>query len=1105
MFRSLVFSRLFLVAGILLSPMLPQASHAEVTPHQLESLELAIRDLNDNHPRTYRGESFLQELEALRKLPRDSKEAEKRFWQLRREALLANPLLDFQTLLLLKRAKGQLGLPTNHQCNSMLEMTGWDNEIALLKDVREPSTLTTLYRPPEGEYVGEFDLDYEAEKLLFTMPDLKTDYRGQGTLSTDSLVQSRWLRDFKNARISTRHDGSWQIFEIGIDGAGLRRVTRDVYNDVDNFDGCYLPDGKIVYSSTASFHAVPCWHGKERACAIFRMNADGTDVRQLTFDQDLDLHPMVLPTGQVIYSRWDYTGTMHMYMRPLMVMNPDGTGQRAVYGSNSYWPNGLYFPRAVPGKPNRLISILAGYHSPPRMGKLALLDLTQGWYEEKGVVQMIPGRGERIEPTIRDNLTGGDWPQFLHPYPLNEKYYLVAMKRHAKANWGIFLVDVFDNLVPLLQSDRHDFFEPIPVTSRRKPPVIPDRTDLESKTATVYLHDIYAGPGLEDVPRGTVKELRIVGYHFGYPGMAGPDKIGIGGPWEVMRILGTVPIDEDGSVAFTIPAKTPIALQPLDQEGKAVQLMRSWFAAMPGEVVSCVGCHEQLRDVPQVRFEKAAVGVPKEIEPWYGPARGFDFEREVQPVLDAYCVDCHNEEHESPHCPDLRAERFFPDYQGRTLNELGARRLHPKLEQHLGGKKVKYTPAYEALIPYIRRVGIEDNVRLLTPGEYHADTSELVQMLQRGHYGVRLDEEAWDRLCTWIDMNGPCHGTWSEVGPIPDRAHHRRLEVAALYRGIDENWEIVPPLRKSTFDHTEKAMSPETAFQKARRPKPSTKKAVDQKRTDTTPIEPLDLPSREVALGDGVTLRLVRLPVVEDDKENQASLWMGVSEVTHRQYLEFDATHESGFFMKRYPDRNGPGLSLEGDDLPVTRVSWNQADRFCQWLSKKTDLAFRLPTGEEWTRACRAGCPDSQPMFYGSLDDDFSRFANMADRSLSLPPPATGGVTSNIMFHGNGVFLSALKGNNIRCETRFDDRFIATSPVGSFRPNRWGLHDMHGNVAEWTSSAASWKEEGARDEMAVRGGSFRDRPERCRIDFELSFPKWQRVHNVGFRVVATSP
>ncbi|MHC4283109.1 MAG: TolB family protein [Planctomycetota bacterium] len=491
---------------------------AYVQSFEFEPLRLAIGDLTDTFGQMYpRGRQYLEHLDKLKKLSRvaivsfnkgdDLAKANllklaDNLKNLQQDALLSNPMLDFDKLLVLKRKRGQFGLPVNHKCNSGIKQTGYDNEIAVLSPVRPDGSLRTLFRPQAGQFVGEIDLHFDAERLLFTMPKGKT----------------------------------WQIFEIKVDGSGLRQVSRSRHLDVDNFDACYLPDGRIVFASTASFHAVPCWHGKERACSIYLMNADGTSVRQLCFDQDLDLHPAVLPSGQVIYSRWDYAGPMHIYLRPLMVMNPDGTGQRALYGSNSYWPNALYFPRGIPGAPGKIIAIVAGYHGVPRMGELALLDTTKGWYETDGIVQRIPGRGKPVKSVIRDNLVDKSWPKFLHPYPLSDKYFLVSCRLSAKSSWGIYLVDVFDNVLPIHVSPRFDLFEPIPVRKTLRPPVIADRVDLNREDAVVYLHDVYAGPGLAGVRRGTVKKLRVVAYHFGYPGLAGPDKIGSGGPWEVMRI-----------------------------------------------------------------------------------------------------------------------------------------------------------------------------------------------------------------------------------------------------------------------------------------------------------------------------------------------------------------------------------------------------------------------------------------------------------------------------------------------------------------------------------------------------------------------------------------
>ncbi len=84
--------------------------------------------------------------------------------------------------------------------------------------------------------------------------------------------------------------------------------------------------------------------------------------------------------------------------------------------------------------------------------------------------------------------------------------------------------------------------------------------DLKRKDAVVYLVDVYKGGGLSGVPRGTVKRLRVYSNHYGYRGMGGHINIGIDGPWDVKRILGTVPVGEDGSAMFRVPANTPIVV-----------------------------------------------------------------------------------------------------------------------------------------------------------------------------------------------------------------------------------------------------------------------------------------------------------------------------------------------------------------------------------------------------------------------------------------------------------------------------------------------------------------------------------------------------------------
>jgi hypothetical protein len=626
--------RVLLITLICMSFLSLERCRAEVRDAASDSSKLrdAVSDLIETFGDHYsNGYDYLDRLRRIEdRLGQGETYAKNQLETLRSEALLANPLLTkLSGILVVKRRIKDLdkdnvftavdmqigyssgpgrdiGMPSNHECNASLERDGYDNEICLLLPAGGEVKLKTIYLPEDGGYVGELDLHFDGKRVLFTKSDAV----------------------------------NWKLYEMNIDGSHIRQVTQ-MPDDVDAMDGCYLPSGKIIFGSTASFQSVPCWHGRKRVSNLYLMDADGTDVRQLCFDQDHDFHPVVLDSGQVLYLRWDYTGISHIYLRQLMTMNPDGTKQRAIYGSNSWYPNSLFFPRQIPGT-NRLIAILSGYHGPHRMGQLVIIDPRKGWQEESGIVQRITGRGEPIKKMIRDDLVRGDWPMFLHPYPLNDKYFLVSCWMSAKSSWGIYLADVFDNLTLVYEEPGYALLEPTPVKPHKKPIVIPDQIDLTKNDATVYISDVYAGEGLKGVPRGTIQQLRLVGYDFGYRGLAGSDKIGYGGPWEAMQIIGTVTIEQDGSTSFQVPANTPISLQALDREGKAVQLMRSWFTAMPGEKISCIGCHETPMDVPGNTPNISAQCSPREVSQWYGPVRGFDFEREVQPVLNKYCVSCHD-------------------------------------------------------------------------------------------------------------------------------------------------------------------------------------------------------------------------------------------------------------------------------------------------------------------------------------------------------------------------------------------------------------------------------------------------------------------------------
>jgi formylglycine-generating enzyme required for sulfatase activity len=227
---------------------------------------------------------------------------------------------------------------------------------------------------------------------------------------------------------------------------------------------------------------------------------------------------------------------------------------------------------------------------------------------------------------------------------------------------------------------------------------------------------------------------------------------------------------------------------------------------------------------------------------------------------------------------------------------------------------------------------------------------------------------------------------------------------------------------------------------------------------------------------------------------------MGTTEVSLRQFRRFAPDHLNGVYDMHYKDQCHRGYYMNHMDLPVIRVSWQQAMAFCAWLSEKTGHNVRLPTEAQWEWACRAGA--DTPLSYGGLDTPFSKHANMADITVQLM--AVHGVNPQPMRNPNPDWDYELK------DPRSDDDNLFLSRVGAFQANPWALHDMHGNVWEWTRSdyrTYPYSDSDGRNgedpavRKALRGGSWKDRPHRCTSSYRLGFPTWQRVFNVGFRVI----
>lgn len=990
---------------------------------------------------------------------RDAKDA----LDLKREILLAHPALDMDRILVGRYKIGTsarqigaraLGTQNNNWSNqTSASRGGFNAEIAELSNLRGDIKTRTIFKPANGSSVPDLKLHWDAERVMFSMVD--TDKR-------------------------------WQVFEVKLDGTGLRKLIHSPEKDLEFFDATYLPSGKLIAVSNIGYNGVPCVNGNDEVGNMCLYDPKDGSLRRLTFDQDANWAPTVMNNGRIMYTRWEYTDLTHYFSRFVMHMNPDGTEQKSLYGSGSYFPNSTFDAKPLPGHASRFIGVISGHHGVARSGRLMLFDPSKSRKSEKGMLQELPFRDRKIEPIVKDRLVDGVWPQFIKPFPLTDKYFLVTAKLDENSLWGIYLIDVYDNLTLIAEFEGEGLICPIPVKKTPVPPVIPDRITPASKEATVFIQDIYEGEGLKGVPRGTVKSFRVLAYEYAYNKTPSDHWAqGIQSGWDIKRLLGTVPVEEDGSAIFTIPANTPISLQPLDAEGRAVQWMRSWLTGMPGETVSCVGCHEDQNRLPVPKRVKASQIPPHTIAKPEGGQRSFTFDLEVQPILDRACIACHD------------GSGKLADFRGGRIDKFSG-----------------FGESYLNLHPYVYRQGPEAEIEVLNPYEYHASVSPLIKLLKTGHHGVELTEKEWKTLYNWIDFNAPYHGKFRANIFKGVEQVSRRTELTEKYAGAGVDWQAEI---RSYAQYLEGQEKPAPV-------KPERKVYKDKEvKVKGWPFDEIAVRSKMNAEGDtrmsidlapGISMVFVRIPAgsfVMGSNRNHSdyspahkqvvkkAFWMGQLEVSNEQFRTVFPNHDSRFDRQLWKDHVHEGYPANLPEQPAIRVSWEEAMAFCRKLSEKTGLNITLPTEAQWEWACRAGSDDA--FWYGSLNTDFGKFENMADTQLNKM--AVRGVNPQPMSERDSwykYYTYQPKENGV------DDGNMLQVKGGGYRSNAFGLHDMHGNVSEWTRSdylpyPYNEKVQGNGTEKVVRGGSWTDHPKTCTSYYRRAYLPWQKVYNVGFRVI----
>ncbi|WP_290091854.1 SUMF1/EgtB/PvdO family nonheme iron enzyme [Parabacteroides goldsteinii] len=988
--------------------------------------------------------------------------------------LLGNPLLDPDKIVAVRYKLGStarqamapsLGTQANNWSNQeSARRSGFDAEIVELSNLRGDMQMKSIFKPivPDAS-IADLRMHWDANRVMFTT-------------------------------LMGENDKRWNVYEVKLDGTGCKKLIENEEPDLEFYDGTYLPDGRIIANSNIGYQGVPCVSGDDPVGNMVLYTPEQKNLRRLTFDQDANWNPVVMNNGRVMYTRWEYTDLTHYYSRIVMHMNPDGTENKALYGSGSMFPNSTFDIQPLPGHGSAFVGIISGHHGVARSGRLIIFDPTKGRKNVQGMVQEIPHRNRPIQELIKDELVNGVWPQFVKPTPLNDKYFLVAAKLDPQSLWGLYLVDIYDNVTCLMQAEGEGYISPILVKETKTPPAIPDRVKLNEKEATIFIQDIYEGEGLRGIPRGTVKELRLHAYEYAYVKTRSDHNWhGIQSGWDIKRLLGTVPVEEDGSAIFKVPANTPISIQPIDKDGVAVQWMRSWVTGQPGEVVSCIGCHEDQNQIP---IPKRVMASQKAAVPLKAPEGGvcsFTFDLEIQPILDRACIACHNGEGKAF---DLR-----------------------------GGKKDKlgYGTSYLNIHPYVHRQGGEGDMVVLQPYEYHPNTSELVRILKKGHHNVKLTDAEWLKLYNWIDYNAPDKGYFDanvlgkEIIPYQgfDQIERRKELTDKYANGMGVDW------KKEIADYASylKAQGPITPVM----PEKAAPVKVKNVKAKGWPFDKAAIKDmlaketsnrKEVEIAPGVKINFVRIPAGEfvmgsyngeSDAYPTAKVkidkpfWMGEMEITNQQFNAIYPDHDSRFVDQLWKDHVVQGYPANEPNQPVIRVNYNDAMDYCKQLSEKTGLNITLPTEAQWEWACRAG--SDSDFWYGDMNTDFGKYENLADKTTLLfavsgvdPKP----MSPNSYWYKYYTYLPKEEG--------VDDGQLIQTGEKVYEANPFGLYNMHGNVSEWTRSdyvpyPYNPKTKLTSDHKVVRGGSYIERPKFSTAYARKAYYPYQRVFNVGFRVI----
>ena len=720
----------------------------------IEGLRKAIRYLAAKYKEGYPGGAeYLARVDAIAEKAARGPDAEAigtltdRIQRLGREALVdANPLLKCGKLVFVKRYTYQ----SSHYYTEYIDGCRYFGGNMCVLSLADGKVTELVPELKEGIF-GRYDLSFDGRRVVFGHKARA----GVGFRIWEVGVDGSGLRQitFAPADEAQRIEKYWQR-----DSAFLRGRKADYRHHTDDMHPCYLPDGGLCFISTRCERGILCDAPDVlTATTLYRMNADGSNIEVLSDSPVSEASPSVMNDGRILYTRWEYVDKADVVIKCLWAMRPDGTGSVEIFGNDITFPDTMLHGRAVPGY-NNLFAVIGAPHMPMGVGTVLRLDINYPIRTREPMTYITPDVDVRTEFGFFHK-RGGRWvrdtkgPLYTDVQPLDDKFFLVSCNAesdcHDVSAYGLYLIDEFGNRVLIHRDKDISCWQPIPLRRRDRPTVLPAvRTDSPERpqAATVVMLDVYKG--LSGVRRGTIKYLRILEtlprpwaarrFWDGDSAYQQHAVVSMNTHLHIKVLHGIVRVEEDGSAHFRVPADKNLFFQALDEDFMEVQRMRTFVNFRPGEKRSCIGCHEMRRWAPARKPVLALRRAAQEpaAQPGETAPRAIYYPADVQPILDKHCVSCHNAKKNDGKL-DLSGElttlfsRSYENIVGKDLIKVW-RENQPK------------TGDASPIPPY-------------TLGSH---ASKLITLIRGGHEGVKLSRREFIKLVTWVDANGPYYGSY---------------------------------------------------------------------------------------------------------------------------------------------------------------------------------------------------------------------------------------------------------------------------------------------------------------------------------------------------------